>query len=287
MVDYNPKSWWKLIFMFHKSDTFRILLPTMGLLGIYTAALAYVETQIMEVPPKNPTVVHSLVGFVLSMLLVFRTNTAYDRWWEGRRLWGSFTNNSRNLALKLSVLIKDKTTRERFRVLITNYIFAAKEHLRSGVHLEHLEETDKYKRNFYGAISHVPNQIMKAIYQEIQELIDNKTITQEQMLYLNSELQSFTDNIGACERIKKTPIPYAYSLFLKKFIFIYVLTLPIGFVVEFRYWAILIVTMVFYAFASLELIAEEIENPFGTDANDLPLDTICNNIKANLKEILS
>ncbi len=288
MIDYNPKSWWKLIFMFHKSDTFRVLSPAMAGIAVYTGLVAYLELEIFHAQFKNTTVVHSLIGFVLSLLLVFRTNTAYDRWWEGRRIWGSFTNNSRNLALKLSVILKnDQNRKKRFEHLIGNYIVAAKEHLRHGVELAELTEIDKYKPTHWESKKHIPNQVMKCLYDEIQEMYELNIIDGRQLLYLNQELQSFTDNIGACERIKRTPIPYTYSMFLKKVIFIYVLTMPIGFVLDFKFWAIPIVTIVFYVFASLEVIAEEIEDPFGVDANDLPIDRICQNIKENLSEILA
>jgi ion channel-forming bestrophin family protein len=287
MIGYNPKDWWKLIFAFHRSDTFRFLLPGIAGVAAYTGVVAYVENDVFHASFKNTTVVHSLVGFVLSMLLVFRTNTAYERWWEGRKLWGSFVNNSRNLALKLhAILPKDSTERETFRVLIINYIFAAKEHLRTGVHVKKLAQTGPYDTDFYKQKKHVPNQIMGAIYDEINNLYRNQNITGDQLIVLNSELQSFTDNLGGCERIKRTPIPYAYSLFLKKVIFLYVFTMPIGFVIEFKYWAIPIVAIIFYVFASIEVIAEEIEDPFGTDANDLPTDIIYETIKDNLEEIL-
>lgn len=287
MIDYNPKSWWKLIFMFHKSDTFRFLLPAMFGIALYTAIVAYLELEVFHSQFKNTTVVHSLVGFVLSMLLVFRTNTAYDRWWEGRRIWGSFNNNSRNLAMKLNAILKDDIIRKkRFKALIVNYIAATKEHLRSGVNLKHLEESDKYNPSLWTDKKHIPNQIMICIYQEIDELLTEKIISNEQLLYLNAELQSFTDNLGACERIKRTPIPYSYSLFLKKVIFLYILSMPIGFVIDFKFWAVPIVTLVFYVFASIEVIAEEIEDPFGKDANDLPIDRIHATIKENLEEIL-
>jgi ion channel-forming bestrophin family protein len=286
MVDYNPKTWWKLIFMFHKSDTFRMLIPAMAGVAIYTGFIAYIENDIFHAHFKTTTVVHSLVGFILSLLLVFRTNTAYDRWWEGRKIWGSFVNNSRNLALKLNALLTSESDKKEFRILIVNYVFASKEHLRGHVHIERLEETPNYKREDFGKMKHIPNQIMKFIYLKINDLQKDGVLTNEQVLYLNLELVSFTDNIGACERIKNTPIPYSYSLFLKKVIFLYIFTMPIGFVLDFGYWAIPIVTLVFYAFAGLEVIAEEVENPFGVDANDLPLDRITKTIRENVIEIL-
>jgi putative membrane protein len=287
MVIYNPKDWWKLIFAFQKSDTFRMMLP--GIFGVaaYTALIVWLENDLLQVGFKNTTVIHSLVGFVLSLMLVFRTNSAYERWWEGRKIWGSFVNNSRNLALKIATMVEDPMVRNRFRVLIPNYIYAAKEHLRQGPDIAQMQEVDGYPLSYYQQSEHVPNQVMKAMYQEVQLLVKSGQISMEQMLYINNELQSFTDNIGACERIRKTPIPYSYNIFLKKVIFLYIFTMPIGFAREFGYWSAPIVAILFYIFASIELIAEEIEDPFGRDANDLPTDTIYETIKANVAEILA
>ena len=288
MITYNPKDWWKLIFAFHRSDSFRVLLPGMIAVAIYTAGVAYIENDLLHASFKNTTLVHSLVGFVLSMMLIFRTNTAYDRWWEGRKLWGSFVNNSRNLALKLHAFLPPEAAAEKplFRDLICNFIFAAKEHLRDGVKTQKLVPLGPYEAAYYARGSHVPNQILKALFTEINRLYTNQIITGDHLIVLNAELQSFADNLGACERIKRTPIPYAYSLFLKKIIFIYVFTMPIGFVLDYGYWAVPVVTFVFYAFASIEVIAEEIEDPFGTEANDLPTDSISETIRSNLHDIL-
>jgi ion channel-forming bestrophin family protein len=100
MIQYNPKAWFSLIFKFHKSDTFRILMPAMLCLGVYGLVVAYVLLDYFELTFKSSTILHSLLGFVISLLLVFRTNTAYDRWWEARKLWGGLVNNSRNLSIK-------------------------------------------------------------------------------------------------------------------------------------------------------------------------------------------
>lgn len=287
MFSYNPKDWWKLIFYFHKADTFRKLLPAMSGVMVYTFFISYLENEVLHfMPLKNPLAIHSLVGFVLSLLLVFRTNSSYDRWWEGRKIWGSFTNNSRNLALKLNALLPEKhESREIFRVLIGNYIHAVKDHLRGSVNHKHLEYISNYDEAFYVDYKHTPNRIGQAIYLEINKLYKSGIISAEQLLILNNELVSFTDNLGACERIRSTPIPPSYNIFIKKMIFLYVFTMPFGFVLEFKYWAAPIVTLIFYAFAGIEMIAEEIEDPFGTDNNDLQLDSIVKNIKGNLVEI--
>jgi len=222
------------------------------------------------------------------MLLIFRTNTAYDRWWEGRRLWGGLVNTSRNLALKLQALLGPEATADRamFRALILNFVVAAKEHLRQDVRAESLQAAGSHPVEAFLGARHVPNRILAILFSEVIRLQQSGRLTGEQLLFLNAELQSFADTLGACERIRKTPIPYAYSLFLKKIIFLYVFTMPIGFVLDYGYWAVPVVAFVFYAFASIEVIAEEIEDPFGTDANDLPLDSISDTIRANLEEIL-
>jgi putative membrane protein len=286
MVIYNPKDWWRMIFAFHQSDTFRMMLPGMAGVALFTGLVAYLENEVFGATFKNTTAIHGLVGFVLSMLLVFRTNTAYDRWWEGRKAWGGFVNQSRNLALKLSVFPITSEKKALFAMLISNYVVSVRDHLRDIRDSSQLQFTEVYNEDWYEDSLHLPNRVMKAIFLEVQELVTTGSITHEQLLYINEELRSFTDQTGVCERIRKTPIPYSYSLYLKKIIFIYVFTMPIGFVREFGYWSMCIVSLVFYVFGSIEILAEEIEDPFGTDANDLPTDQICESIRLNVKEIL-
>src|SRR5688572_26435163 len=129
MIQYNPKEWFKLIFYFHKSDTFRMLLPIMFWLGLFSTGIAYVELDFLHGQLKSTTIVHSLLGLVISLMLVFRTNTAYERWWEGRKLWGSLLNSSRNLAMKLAAFLPESAVQERkrFAILISNYSIALKD----------------------------------------------------------------------------------------------------------------------------------------------------------------
>ena len=149
MVTYNPKDWFTLIIQFHKSDTFRRLFWSLVSIGLYSAAIVYSEAHFFHLETKNPTVMHSILGFVLSMLLVFRTNSAYDRWWEGRKVWGSTVNNSRNLALKLSAILVHEKDKQEIKHLITNYVFAFKNHLRNKYIQEEFLEANKDIESFY------------------------------------------------------------------------------------------------------------------------------------------
>ncbi|MEN9345778.1 MAG: hypothetical protein RLZZ60_1247 [Bacteroidota bacterium] len=287
MVIYNPKDWWKLIFSFHKSDTFRITLPGIIGIAIYTAIIVYSEVEIFHLSFKNTTNIHALVGFALSMLLVFRTNSAYDRWWEGRKAWGGFVNSSRNFAFKISTYLNNDEQKQYIHFLLQNYFIAVKEHLRDGVQSDELVAHGQYQPDVLMHESHVPNHIMHKLFKAIHASHQKGELTDHQLLMMNAELQSFTDNLGVCERIKKTPIPYSYNLFLKKMIFIYIASMPFGFAMDFGYWSVIIIAFIFYVFASIELLAEEIEDPFGNDANDLPTDDIAQGIRNNLKQILS
>lgn len=287
MISYNPKEWFSFIFNFHKADTFRKLFPLMIGIGLYSAGVGYLELEYWKLSQnshvKNITIMHTMLGFVISLLLVFRTNTAYDRWWEGRRMWGSLVNSSRNMALKLSVMLKDKEDKDVFKKLIPAYASVLGLHLRDTVINDETLANIDSKTNY----NHKPNQIANAIMAKLQELYEGKKLSGEQLIILNSELQSFTDVCGACERIKNTPIPYSYSVFIKKFIFFYVMTLPLGYVFQLGYYVVPVVVFIFYVLASLELIAEEIEDPFGTDENDLPTERMAENIKKNVEEIFN
>lgn len=233
---------------------------------------------------------HSLLGFAISMLLVFRTNTAYDRWWEGRKLWGALVNNSRNLAIKLSVMLPENETEQRtfFRKIIPAYAYALLNHLKSeSTRIELFEEDAKHP--VFKQIDddkHKPNQVALLMFKHIQQLYSEGKINGDQLIVLNAELQSFTDICGACERIKNTPIPFSYSVFIKKFIFFYTMTLPFGYAFNLGYYVVPVVALIFYVLASLELIAEEIEDPFGGDANDVPTEKIAMNIHKHVSELL-
>lgn len=287
MTSYNPKEWISFIFQVSKAETIRKLFPMMIIIGAYSGAIGYLELVYWDLPEdshvKNISVMHSMLGFVISLLLAYRTNTAYDRWWEGRRMWGGLVNNSRNLAIKLSVILKDESDRAYFRKMIPSYASILQKHLNDSDTAKQLFDDVDLEIDHH---KHRPNQVAKILFQKVGDLYASKKITGDQLIVLNSELQSFTDICGACERIKNTPIPYSYSAFIKKFIFIYVLTLPFAYVFILGYFVIPVVVFIFYVLASLELIAEEIEDPFGTDDNDLPTKKIAENIKKQVEELI-
>lgn len=292
MRSYNPKEWSKIVLDFHRSDTLRKLIPILIGMAMYVWIISYAELHFVndkwKEHLKNISIIHTLLGFVISMLMVFRTNTAYDRWWEGRKLWGALVNNSRNLALKMSALIskEDKNERAFFCELIPRFAAELKNHLQADSVRYSLDQFDHPEIPNFDRYKHVPEQIVRTITERIIQLQSQQKITGEQLLFINPEITSFMDICGACERIKNTPIPFSYSSFIKKFFLFYALTLPLGYVFSLGYFIIPVVVFILYVLASLELIAEEIEEPFGTDENDLPMDRIIQTITKNVEDIL-
>lgn len=287
MTNYDPKDWFHYIFNLNRTDTFKKLVPMLICLALFSVITTFLVVDFLELSQENPLknliVIHNLLGVVLSLLLAYRTNTAYERWWEGRKLWGSMINNSRSLSLKLSVLLTDEEDLKFFRDLIPKYAITLQKHLRDEVMDSlKLDEVDVDFENY----NHVPNQIAKMMFEKVNTIYLDKKITGDQYLVLNDEIISFIEVCGACERIKNTPIPYSYSSFIKKFVLFYVYTLPLALAFSLSYLTIPVVVFVFYILASLELIAEEIEDPFGTDANNLPTRKMANNIKNQVEELI-
>lgn len=292
MVKYNPKTWFNLIFHSYSRQVMRTLLPALAFMAAFTTVTCYLILDHFQLPRtgfQGSTMVHQLLGIVLGLFLVFRTNTAYDRWWEGRRLWGGIVNSTRNLALKLNAYLpkEDHEERDWFARMIPNFVYATKEHLRRGVQLRELEPVGEKFEEEIKKYGHKPNMLAAMMFRRVNDLYRKNTLTGDHLINLDKELKDFIDLMGACERIKNTPIPYSYTMYMKQFIFIYIITLPFGFVTTFGYFSIATVLLVSFILLSVELIAEEIEDPFGRDINDLPTDELADKIKVNVKEIFN
>jgi putative membrane protein len=261
-------------------------------MGIFTAGFCYFILGYMGLDRhafEGTTAIHSLLGIVLGLFLVFRTNSAYDRWWEGRKLWGGLVNSTRNLAIKLNAYLphQDRDNRMWFASMIANFVLATKDHLRNGVQLNELIEADGSLMDDLNRHTHLPNRIASLIYERVNTLHRSDQLTGFQLINLDKEIKDFIDLLGGCERIRNTPIPYSYTMYIKKFIFTYIVTLPFGLIPTFGYFTIATVMLMSYILLSVELIAEDIEDPFGKDPNDLPTDELSLKIKENVTEILN
>ena len=287
MIAYDNKSWHKHILVWRGSVIKGIMFRTI-LFMIWGAVIVYFyEAGILPKERKIDMVIYNVVGLALGLLLVFRTNTSYDRFWEGRKLLGSMVNSCRNVALMLDTIIykDDIETRKEFAELLSAFNFAYKEHLREGLKPEHIPGLrDDYKKIVF-ASKHVPVAILKIIQRKVAEL-QAKDKTNNVFIGLNAELSTFTNNLGGMERIRNTPVPFAYAAHLQLFIWIYFFGLPFGLYDKFQWLSIPAVGFIALILLGINEIGVEIEDPFGDDPNDLPVDAVCANIEKNVTEIL-
>ena len=289
MRAYYTKNFLKILISLHKSDTLKILFPTILLVGIYCYGVYYLEVEYLHLNSKssisNIGMIHSLLGFVLSLLLVFRTNTAYDRWWEGRKLWGKLVNDSRNFVIKINSILPENDVKNRTQ--IAKYLrffpyFLASHLSKESTRLVLDEDFSDLQKELQ---HHPPAELVFLLTKKLYQLKKENKISDTEMLFLDTQLSGFLDVCGGCERIKNTPIPYSYSSFIKKFIIFYVMALPVANVVNLGGFMIPITMFVYYVLMSLELIAEEIEDPFNNDENDIPMEAISQNIERSINLI--
>jgi ion channel-forming bestrophin family protein len=246
-----------------------------------------------DVPVSQPILGSVIPSIVLGLLLVFRTNTAYDRFWEGRKCWGSMVNNVRNLARQIWVSIneispEDKDNKITALNLLAAFAVTTKLHLRGETvnsELEELMPSTKYIK--LKIMNNPPIEVAFWIGDYLQQQYNRNCINSYQLTSMQELLNNLVDNLGACERILKTPMPLAYAIHLKQLLILYCLLLPFQIVESLGWWTGLIAALVGFTLFGIEAIGLEIENPFGYDPNDLPLDKICDTMKRNIDDLIT
>jgi putative membrane protein len=215
---------------------------------------------------------------------VFRTNASYDRYWEGRRLWGGIVNETRNLVRGASVHLADDTPLLRSLVRWTAiFPWSVMSTLRGEAHLgPAAQELTPAELSAVQSAQHAPLWIAQRMTVCLQTARSRRLITDIIQTSLDSNIQQLIDYVGGCERIRKTPLPFAYVVHLRRALIIYCFTLPFALVESFGWFTILDVLFVAYTFFGIEEIGVEIEGPFGNDENDLPMQDICETIHHNV-----
>lgn len=288
MIVYKSTDWWEALRHLRSSHIIRLLLRRVLFVGLYATAITVVEVQFR---PLNITVdkeFFSFMGIMLSLLLAFRTNTAYDRFYEGRRLWGQLVNNCRNLAVLLHARLPaaDAANRAYLAGLLSNFSIALDGHLRKGVKFDKLTEVEQGFLAELRLADHVPLRLAALLQQCYERLLSQGLLLPTHLITLQRHHEALLDVAGGCERIKNTPIPFSYSYFIKGFITVFVLVLPFNLLDTYQYLTIPVTMFGAYALLGVEMIGDEIEDPFGKDSNDLPLTQLANRIRANVHEVL-
>ena len=281
MIYYDPHKW-----LDHFFDVRGTLVREIGArVGICVAwSVVVVAVHMSGWPLAIPSVLHSLVGVALGLLLVFRTNASYDRYWEGRRLWGGIVNECRNLIRGASVhLREDPELLRQLTGYTAMFPWAAMSVLRGESRLgPAAEQLPPAEAELLRSAQHPAMLIARQMTSCLDRARRNGLISDILHAMLDNNVHLLVGYLGGCERIRKTPLPFAYVVHLRRAMFLYCLTLPFAIVEGFGWAAIAAVLMVTYALFGIEEIGVEIEGPFGDDANDLPMQEICETIHSNV-----
>lgn len=272
MIAYDPKNWWSVICSIH-GTVLRDVAPAVATLTVFSLALVVWDKNADGGIPHIDPVGHTILGVVLGLLIVFRTNSSYERFWEGRRLWGQMVNTSRSLARGAAVYAGPAAELAR---LLTGYVHSVKHHLRGERDLAPIRQflpESEFSR--IEAAGNPPSQIAALMSRWNAERISSGRLTPMLGAELERQVTILLDCQGGCERIHKTPIPFVYAAHIKHLLLLYLGTLPIVLVEKLGYSAPIAVAIMTFGLLGIQEAGLEIEDPFGTDPNDLPLDDIC------------
>jgi len=288
MVEYDPHDWRSHLLDIRGSVLLEITHRVLAcvLWSVFVVVAQKYGAERFGFDLAVPTFAHALVGVFLSLLLVFRTNSSYERYWEGRRQWGSIINESRNLGRMASVLLRgDPGLARQVIGWTTAFSYATMHHLRGRKDLgDAANGIDKKDVEAMLEQSHLPMVVARRVTEAIAEARQRELISDYVMMKLDQNVQLLVDYMGACERIRKTPMPFAYMVHQRRAIIIYCFTLPFALLESFGWFTILATLLIAYTLYGIEEIGVEIEDPFGEDENDLPLEQFCATIELNLHE---
>lgn len=281
MIHYDPHRWFD-----HFFDIRGSLLKEIGarVTGCTLFAAIVVAFHFWVRPVGTSVVLHSMVGVALGLLLVFRTNASYDRYWEGRKLWGGIVNETRNLIRGAREHFGgDQDLMARLTCWTAMFPWAVIRALRGddtlGPSARFLSEEERA-----AALSsqHPALHAAQRMTACLAEARAKGHIGDYIYGVLDKNIQLLVDYLGGCERIRKTPLPFAYVVHLRRALIIYCFTLPFALVETYGWYAVLDTLVVSYIFFGIEEIGVEIEGPFGDDENDLPMEDMSETIRKNV-----
>ncbi len=262
---------------------------------VVAIAVTYIELYYNIQEYTLTTTPFTLIGVALGIFLGFRNNAAYDKFWEGRKLWGALVNTSRNLTRQVCCVLDaphDANELQHFQEMFVKRLIAFAHALRCHLRNENpasdiqqflsLEDYDRVIES-----THRPLAILQQLGCDLAIARDRAWLHESSFPFMDAQLNELSNILGACERIKHTPIPFSYSVLIHRIVASYCLFLPFGLVETTGVLTPIVVFLISYAFFELDAIGDEIENPFGLQPNDLPLTAISRNIEINLLELIN
>ncbi|MBP9768363.1 MAG: hypothetical protein KBD32_02200 [Burkholderiales bacterium] len=281
--DYNPFSWLVSLLHIHHESVFVKLKYFLIFMVLYALTANVIDYKFdINKTSSHLGEFHLLFSFCLSIIIVFRINVAYNRWWEGRGLWGQLVNISRNLAIKMHSFVGVQDS-QPFLCVLQNFPTLLKYHLRKELNSAQ-QLMDKLGIS-YQADDHLPSLLIHHLQTETNNLRQANKLSFEQFMSLDKLLSELTDVLGGCEKIVNTPVPRGFNIFARFALLFYMLIFPFGWVDQFGIFIVPILIVLIYILLGLEMMAEEMEAPFATAHNCLPLDDLAQRISLNIAQI--
>ncbi|MCS6782158.1 MAG: bestrophin family ion channel [Gloeomargarita sp. SKYBB_i_bin120] len=286
------RMWFRTVVAWRGSVLSRIL-PLLIVFTLYAAGIVWAWRQQWPLPlgalgELTNSVVYNLV---LGLLLVFRTNSSYDRFWEGRKAWGDIVVNVRNLARTLQLCVPvttelEKERRQAVLQMLPGFAVAVKLHLRNDPDNQALAPYFSPRElQQLAQSSHRPLQVVLWIQDYLQQEFQQGRMDTVRLLELNQLLNTLIQGLTACERIRQTPLPRPYVVYLRRLILLYCLCLPVVLVTKVGLWTAPVALLVGFILFGIEELGHQLEDPFGLDPDDLPLDQICLTLAENVQAI--
>jgi len=286
MIVRQRQHWLRMLFIWRGSVLPQIL-PQLATVTGLAILVTVIHGQVFALKVPLTFVPFTLIGVALAVFLGFRNNASYDRYWEGRKLWGSLLSESRTLARQYLTLVRDNQQQQTFVYSLAALSHALRHQLRgteASHDLQRLLSVDVYQTLKNARF--IPNLLILHLAQQLQKQRLQQNLEPILAAQMELPLAKLTEAVSGCERLSTTPLPYTYVVILHRTAYLYCFLLPFGLVDAIGWTTPIMVVFTAYTFFALEALSDELEEPFGTSPNDLALEAMCVMIETTLCEML-
>lgn len=252
------------------------VLPALSVVVLLSAALGFLSSHHILHIPAVPAIGFTVFGIILSIFLSFRNTACYDRWWEGRKLWGALIANTRHLSRDTHVLTEWRRERLMYRVIYFSYMLKDRLRQQSSSYAHYQAELDFDDQTQQALKSHInaAQLVLEVIQKDLVQALRAGEMSDIIYSILNQHIVELANIQAGCDRILTTPLPFSYSVLLHRTVYCFCFILPFSLEASLGIWTPLLVGLIAYLFLGLDALSAQLEEPFGVQENDLPLDSI-------------
>jgi putative membrane protein len=284
MIVRSKSNWWTMLFVWRGSMMTQML-PQLSIVATLSVFAVWSEGSIFRHKvPLNATP-FTLVGVALALFLGFRNSSAYDRWWEGRKLWGALVNTMRTLARQVLTMTGESADKRAFIDMLVAFTYAMRDQLRGDTFARSAELLPPALAAEVDGARYKPFIILRAMGDWVSARYREGAFGEITMSAIDRSLVELSNVLGGCERIAATPVPFGYSVMIHRVVYFYCALLPFGLVDSIEWMTPAVAMVMAYSFIALDSLASELEMPFGRNENGLALDAISLNIELSIREM--